>query len=71
MNKANCGTCRYWQDVGTGDEEAGFRYGECQRYPPTIHPGNDTDVAEADQRYGVTVFPVTTNVDICGEFKGL
>lgn len=53
-----CQTCVHWH---RGDDH----HGACRRNPPTVLPTNDN---VADEIWYVGVWPMTREIDWCGEY---
>lgn len=62
MEGEQCGTCKFWGDLGA----VGNSVGECRRLPPVIPAG-----AEPDESLGYYHgwWPVTETRDWCGEYR--
>jgi hypothetical protein len=55
-----CQTCRFWHEIRKD-------YGECRRLPPPPIQVRSDDVAATTRLR--TLWPVTQDIDFCGEFS--
>ncbi len=59
-----CGRCRWW--AGSSGQEPRGVYGECRRNAPRALYGEAAWAAKVEN--GDPVWPITSDIDYCGEF---
>lgn len=58
-DKAQCSACAYWERM-TDDRDMEDDAGLCRRYPPVVL---------LDDSEPFTIWPITDDVDMCGEYQ--
>jgi hypothetical protein len=66
-----CESCKYWKPDAC---EPGSGVGECTRFPPKLSDlmmkqGLDSKDDIETVRWIATLFPITSDMDVCGEWK--